>query len=906
MGNMVQQLLSGKSENYIFPFFWQHGEDEATLREYMRVIDESNCHAVCLESRPHPDFCGEQWWRDMDIILDEAEKRGMKVWILDDSHFPTGFANGEVEKAPIELRRQSVYTHVFSHVKGQKKFSCNVRKVMKKLPTTKMGSLWNFLVKNGEIKFDDDQVISVSALIAGEKVPMMLDYTISGNRLSAHVPKNATKVYVTFLTRNCGIHRSYINMLDKESCQIQIKAVYEPHYSHYKDKFGTVIAGFFSDEPEIGNGVYFTDQVKIGNDFDMPWSRELDKALASLWGAEYKEMLPLLWDNGNDAAWSAKLRMEYMEVVTNLVEQDFSRLLGDWCAEHGVEYIGHLIEDNNQHARLGASLGHYFRGLGGQHMAGIDDIGGQVLPQQEDAPAEGIFAVIGERDGEFAHYMLGKLGASAAAIDPRKQGRCMCEIFGNYGWSEGPRLEKYLVDHFMVQGVNRFVPHAFNPKAYPDKDCPPHFYAHGNNPQYRAFGYVMAYTNRICNLLSGGKPILDTAVLYHAEAEWMGDCMWDQKVSRKLMESQIEFHILPIDVFTRKTQYETIISEKGLIVNGNCYHSLLIPYAKYISADLAEAIVTLRESGCKVLFVDAFPDKIVDTRAILREKDSQDMITEVEESSLWNNVTSCPVIPLSEIASVVSREIILTPASWRMRAFHYLGDEEVFYFVNEDDNNYVGVAELPYFENGYFYDAWENVVSPAELIRDKSGKVYVPLFLKPGESCILVIGTCGMEKPHFTLNEKLLDSGKELAFQGKWIQSQCRSIDYPNFTKEKYIDAFYDVGKEDKKFSGYIRYKNNLIVSKEEMERGAHYILAITDAGEDVEVFVNGTTLGIQVLPPFLFDITEQIKADNNEICIEVATTLERERGVNKKKWQPIGITGKVKLFKLYYKLKWG
>ena len=32
------------------------------------------------------------------IILDEAEKRGMKVWILDDKHFPTGFAAGEAAK----------------------------------------------------------------------------------------------------------------------------------------------------------------------------------------------------------------------------------------------------------------------------------------------------------------------------------------------------------------------------------------------------------------------------------------------------------------------------------------------------------------------------------------------------------------------------------------------------------------------------------------------------------------------------------------------------------------------------------------------------------------------------------------------------------------------------------------
>ena len=44
----------------------------------------------------------------MDVILDEARKRGMQVWILDDSHFPTGFANGAVKTAPDALCRQSI------------------------------------------------------------------------------------------------------------------------------------------------------------------------------------------------------------------------------------------------------------------------------------------------------------------------------------------------------------------------------------------------------------------------------------------------------------------------------------------------------------------------------------------------------------------------------------------------------------------------------------------------------------------------------------------------------------------------------------------------------------------------------------------------------------------------------
>ena len=72
MDRKVKRLLKNKGGNYIFPFFWQHGEAEEVLREYMKVIRESNIRAVCVESRPHPDFLGEKWWKDMDVILDEA------------------------------------------------------------------------------------------------------------------------------------------------------------------------------------------------------------------------------------------------------------------------------------------------------------------------------------------------------------------------------------------------------------------------------------------------------------------------------------------------------------------------------------------------------------------------------------------------------------------------------------------------------------------------------------------------------------------------------------------------------------------------------------------------------------------------------------------------------------------
>lgn len=32
MKDVLKRLLAGEFENHIMPFFWQHGEDEATLR----------------------------------------------------------------------------------------------------------------------------------------------------------------------------------------------------------------------------------------------------------------------------------------------------------------------------------------------------------------------------------------------------------------------------------------------------------------------------------------------------------------------------------------------------------------------------------------------------------------------------------------------------------------------------------------------------------------------------------------------------------------------------------------------------------------------------------------------------------------------------------------------------------
>lgn len=367
----------------------------------------------------------------------------------------------------------------------------------------------------------------------------------------------------------------------------------------------------------------------------------------------------------------------------------------------------------------------------------------------------------------------------------------------------------------------------------------------------------MAYMNRVCSLISDGKPVVHTAVLYHADSEWAGEAMLTQKVTRLLMENQIECHVIPADVFAERERYQTELTAEGFSVNGNQYDTLIVPAAKHIPQALVSALEELKNAGCKVLFVDKLPD-------------------EVENGT---------VAAMRNVVQLVPKDLWIEPCHWRIRTFHYKGTEEIFYLVNEDDKPYSGVLTIPAVSDCYSYDAWKNKTYVLTC-KYSPEHVQIPVSMEPGESWIIVVGS---RESH---EEKAKPFGTKICLRDGWKRSVCKAIDYPNFTDEKGITAFGDYGKENKHFSGFIAYE-----TKFERPAPGHVVLEITDAGEDVEAFVNGASAGIQALPPFCFDISDLLQDGQNTLRIEVATTLERERRVNKKNWAPIGILGEVNLY---------
>lgn len=849
MNQAIRQVLDGQADNHILPFFWQHGEDEKTLKDMMAVIHNAGCGAVCVESRPHPDFCGEKWWKDMDVILEEARNRGMKVWILDDSHFPTGYANGALREKPDTLCRQNIFLKEKLFAGKSRRLLISLKKEGWMKPVRSKRRILETLssFENPVRRFSDDSVLSVTARCGREW--MDLTDSVKNNILVWEKPEGEWILSVITRSRNTGAHHDYINMTEEASCRVLIDAVYEPHWAHYGADFGKTIAGFFSDEPELGNGRLYAKGNHLGTEQDLPWGQTMEEAVAEALGPDWRGKLYLLWREGKEAQI---VRSRYMDVLTRRVRIAFSRQISDWCHAHGVEYIGHIIEDDGQHCRTGSSLGHYFRGLQYQDMAGIDDIGGQVLPQGEDAP--GVTPMREPRNGEFYHYGLAKLAQSAAAIEHRKQGRAMCEIFGNYGWGEGVRLEKYLADHFLVQGINYFVPHAFTGKPFPDPDCPPHFYAQGHNPQYRHFGALMGYMNRVATLTSSGRHNVPVAILYHGEMEWAdGAAMPFEKPLRALYDCQIDCHTVPADIFSEPEYYRTQIGSV-LVVNGQKYRAFIVPGCRALPKAAAEGIEKLMKEGLPVFFVEPKPQTVAETGEAMPQ--------------VIRNQEALPLEDLCERIRLLSLEVpVLVPVNSRVRVLHVLGDSEMYFLVNEGCTAYQGILALPTVGNCYAYDPWCNTCHPVSS-RSAGACTEVTLAIEPLKSVFVVFGTAPGTIPDTESIES--PDGREILLTS-WKRGVCEGKEYPTFHEERIVTLPDNLAKEMPRFSGFARYETSI-----PKEVGRECRLEISDAAEGVEVFLNGRSLGIQIVPPFCYSLTLSQEGDNC-LAIEVATTLERQ-----------------------------
>ncbi len=875
MNERLVDVLEGREENYLLPFYWKHQGNRARIPDEIRAIRASGCRAFCVESRPFDDFCGPEWWSDMQLILEEAKRQEMKVWILDDKHFPTGYANGIAMKTYPEARRWFLREHHLDVMGPMRAASflvppcegeeirlavCAYRRAE---PTGNVSTAQTAFLREGQLTGREsghpDEVFS-EALIGD---PIVFDLRQDARMLHWDVPEGCWRLFFVFQTRrggSGGLQDAYVNFLSASSAHGLIEAVYETHWAHFSNYFGNTLAGFFSDEPSFdanhigpwGQDPGFYDRTVGQPGVALPW----DPAVAVRLGAacSVSASLPLLWYPL--AGKHPDARLAYMDAVTDLWRTCFSRQVGDWCREHGVQYIGHVIEDMNAHARLGCSGGHYFRSLDGQDMSGLDIVLHQVMPGMGQYPNAASIAG-GVADPAFFHYVLGHLGSSLARLHPRMKGRAMCEVFGAYGWAEGVPCMKWLMDFLLVRGINRFVPHAFS-DLYPDPDCPPHFHAQGNDPQMEAFSVLMRYVNRMAHLLEGADRETPGAILYHAEAEWMGgEARTLVEVPAKaLYDAHIDYDIVPLDALA-----EAEIRDRCLWLNGHPHRFLVVPAARRWPAAVAMWAERLAAAGVPVFWTgsdtrDTYDAPVPSMRVISADRLSEVLLAEGLAHAYFPTEVPTPLLRIARFD---------------------LSDTVLFLLFQEGVTEPVEtVVQLPVEGDSLvldlLYGAHRRGHAPA-------GRLAVTL--QPYQSMLVAFG----QGADFTANLSAVpeEEEKRSAAPGG-IRTKRLEVEWDVALLETGVSNTFEPfgsirelfsltgpnGQEG--FSGIMRYRTRWNGGS---NRASRVVLDLGQVGQTAEVKLDGRSLGQRICPPYRWEIDpSRLATSDHDLEILVANTL--------------------------------
>lgn len=113
-------------------------------------------------------------------------------------------------------------------------------------------------------------------------------------------------------------HKPYVDLLNPEAVKTFIALTHAEYKRRFPQYWGTVIKGFFTDEP----GFYQNYLYQTRNLNTIPWSEGLPQFFKARRGYDLLPVIGALWDDMGDL--SRKVRHDFYRTFTELYNQSFS------------------------------------------------------------------------------------------------------------------------------------------------------------------------------------------------------------------------------------------------------------------------------------------------------------------------------------------------------------------------------------------------------------------------------------------------------------------------------------------------------------------------------------------------------------------------------------------------------
>ncbi len=757
-----------------------------------------------------PKYLSPEYFDLIKFAVDEARKRGIKVWIADEGTYPSGFAGGLIgEKFPQFVMQGIVADMRVSLTAGQT--------ISMPLPPDTLG----VYVENGSdhtttvLPMPKDGQLKYTAPNTGSDpyTPNWLWDVV----FVRHVYRSSPTRYINREdgTYNKDARYPLIDYLNPDATRAFMSTTHEVYKKLFGDQFGKTVLGFFGDETDFASAI--------------PWTPRLLEEFQKQKGYDLQPYLPLFFAHQlTDEA--RRVKADYYDVWSSIFRDSFYGVQADWCAKNNMEYLVHLNGEEVM-MRLTRTEGDFFRDERHVQVPGIDNLS-QLLPLTVHIP-----------DGTWdVNNNFPKLASSAAHLFGRP--KVWAEEGGGLG-VDG----KFQLDYQLVRGVNAMqirVPVVRDGMNYQASAT------QVNAPPQAAL--LVRYTNRAGYVMAQGRPAAQVGLYHPANSMWLGDEEADRSTTKlgwQLLEHQVDW-----DYFDEQSLSSVATIADGGFKNlsGQVYRAIVVPSSTVITKTGLERFQAFVKAGGKLIFVGKTPTLLVD-KTFRDAKDAPDL-------SFATLIEPSGDITPRVLAALPKPDVKVDAEFPRLTYMHRIwADGDMYFFFNESNKEESRTVTVAGKGQTQVWDCGQGQVHGMSGATAEGDSVRFPLILKPYESKLITISPNAVAG--FGSEPALVTGTTLMELDGDW------TLDLNGQHLTTPLKSWQDLGAAS--FVGPAIYHKQITLSA--LPAGKRVILEVENGSEFIRPTVNGAVFDGQGWQAYRWDITTALQPGANDLQFTVYGT---------------------------------
>ena len=614
----IASAFTSPPVEYSMTFYWgwDGNVTEEVIARDLDAFKARNVNIVTLEPGYGMGFLylSPGWFERVSKTVELARERDMRVWLVDEGKYPSGFAGGKFSAERPDLRMQAlVVADRFTVAPGET--------VSRRFPP---------------------ETLSAVAVRRSDNSTRTL--TIEGGELNWTAPEGDWQILVVqhdFRTsqtravnnpsRGKDTSNSLCDYLDPDATKQFIEFTHEEYKKYVGSEFGKTVLGFRGDEPDYSiRGIPYTPDIFA--EFKKRKGYDVQPYTATFFAPRMTEE-------------QKRVKADYWDVWSDLFSENFFGVQANWCSENNLQYLVHLNKEDDMPLLI-AHEGDFFKSMRHVQMPGVDAIWDQIWP------------------GKVTDYP--KYASSAAHLFGKP--RAFTESFAAYDPKPNVQQAKWILDHQFARGIN-MVEVMFVPASSSGRLGLSGWLTSDEFPD------VAAYINRVTYTLSQGRPAAQIALYHPTTSMWMGDDESNKSVlaiARSLLERQHDF-----DFVDDRSLSSLLKHDNGKLVNlsGQAYRAVIIPSITVISQAALDKLRTFKEAGGEVIFLGRTPTMVVE-KTFLDAAGPPELDWAIIESSgkLADRVMGA--LPKADVSlDKVSADVKYTHRKWRDADVYFFFNE---------------------------------------------------------------------------------------------------------------------------------------------------------------------------------------------------------------------------------------